>query len=113
MDLQFTAIFRKVPEGYIGFVEELPSRPSMSGQYSSAFAVRSAGIEDRASSPSPRSIAASVTSRLIAFERTWLRSLWSPVTTVPSGSLIRTADPWGLLADRSMKFAAKANRVGH
>ena len=24
MDLQFTAIFRKVPEGYIGFVEELP-----------------------------------------------------------------------------------------
>ena len=24
MDLQFTAIFRQVPEGYIGFVEELP-----------------------------------------------------------------------------------------
>jgi predicted RNase H-like HicB family nuclease len=24
MDLQFTALFRKVPEGYIGFVEELP-----------------------------------------------------------------------------------------
>jgi predicted RNase H-like HicB family nuclease len=24
MDLQFTAVFRKVPEGYIGFVEELP-----------------------------------------------------------------------------------------
>lgn len=24
MDLQLTAIFRKVPEGYIGFVEELP-----------------------------------------------------------------------------------------
>ena len=24
MDLEFTAIFRKVPEGYIGFVEELP-----------------------------------------------------------------------------------------
>ena len=24
MDLQFTAAFRKVPEGYIGFVEELP-----------------------------------------------------------------------------------------
>ncbi len=23
MDLQFTAVFRKVPEGYIGFVEEL------------------------------------------------------------------------------------------
>ena len=24
MALQFTAVFRKVPEGYIGFVEELP-----------------------------------------------------------------------------------------
>ena len=24
MDLQFTAVFRKVSEGYIGFVEELP-----------------------------------------------------------------------------------------
>jgi predicted RNase H-like HicB family nuclease len=24
MDLNFTAVFRKVPEGYIGFVEELP-----------------------------------------------------------------------------------------
>jgi predicted RNase H-like HicB family nuclease len=24
MDLQFTAVFRKVPEGYIGFVEEVP-----------------------------------------------------------------------------------------
>jgi predicted RNase H-like HicB family nuclease len=24
MDLQFTAVFRKVPESYIGFVEELP-----------------------------------------------------------------------------------------
>jgi predicted RNase H-like HicB family nuclease len=24
MDLQFTAVFRRVPEGYIGFVEELP-----------------------------------------------------------------------------------------
>jgi predicted RNase H-like HicB family nuclease len=24
MDLHFTAIFRRVPEGYIGFVEELP-----------------------------------------------------------------------------------------
>jgi predicted RNase H-like HicB family nuclease len=24
MDLQFTAVFRKVPQGYIGFVEELP-----------------------------------------------------------------------------------------
>ena len=24
MDLQFTAVFRPVPEGYIGFVEELP-----------------------------------------------------------------------------------------
>jgi predicted RNase H-like HicB family nuclease len=24
MDLQFTAVFRKVPEGYIGFIEELP-----------------------------------------------------------------------------------------
>jgi predicted RNase H-like HicB family nuclease len=23
MDLQFTAVFRRVPEGYIGFVEEL------------------------------------------------------------------------------------------
>jgi predicted RNase H-like HicB family nuclease len=24
MDLQFTAVFQRVPEGYIGFVEELP-----------------------------------------------------------------------------------------
>jgi predicted RNase H-like HicB family nuclease len=24
MDLQFTAVFRKVAEGYIGFVEEVP-----------------------------------------------------------------------------------------
>jgi predicted RNase H-like HicB family nuclease len=24
MRIQFTAVFRKVPEGYIGFVEELP-----------------------------------------------------------------------------------------
>ena len=24
MNLDFTAVFRKVPEGYIGFVEELP-----------------------------------------------------------------------------------------
>lgn len=24
MDLQFTAVFHKVPEGYIGFVEEVP-----------------------------------------------------------------------------------------
>ena len=24
IDLQFTAVFRQVPEGYIGFVEELP-----------------------------------------------------------------------------------------
>ncbi len=24
MDLQFTPVFHKVPEGYIGFVEELP-----------------------------------------------------------------------------------------
>jgi len=23
-DVQFTAVFRKVPEGYVGFVEELP-----------------------------------------------------------------------------------------
>ncbi len=24
MNLEFTAVFRKVPQGYIGFVEELP-----------------------------------------------------------------------------------------
>ncbi|MEW5984980.1 MAG: type II toxin-antitoxin system HicB family antitoxin [Acidobacteriota bacterium] len=24
MEMQFTAVFRQVPEGYIGFVEELP-----------------------------------------------------------------------------------------
>lgn len=24
MQVQFTAVFRKVPEGYVGFVEELP-----------------------------------------------------------------------------------------
>ena len=28
MDFQFTAVFRKVPEGYIGFVEELPGANS-------------------------------------------------------------------------------------
>ena len=28
MDLQFTAVFRQVPEGYIGFVEELPGANS-------------------------------------------------------------------------------------
>ena len=24
MTIQFTAVFRKVPEGYVGFIEELP-----------------------------------------------------------------------------------------
>jgi predicted RNase H-like HicB family nuclease len=24
MDLQFTAVFRRVPEGYVAFIEELP-----------------------------------------------------------------------------------------
>lgn len=24
MDIEFTAVFQKVPEGYIGFIEELP-----------------------------------------------------------------------------------------
>lgn len=24
MQLEFTAVFRKVPEGYVGFIEELP-----------------------------------------------------------------------------------------
>jgi predicted RNase H-like HicB family nuclease len=24
MELQFTAVFRKVPQGYVGFVEEVP-----------------------------------------------------------------------------------------
>ena len=28
MDLQLTAVFRRVPEGYIGFVEELPGANS-------------------------------------------------------------------------------------
>jgi predicted RNase H-like HicB family nuclease len=28
MELQFTAIFRRVPEGYIAFVEELPGANS-------------------------------------------------------------------------------------
>ena len=28
MELQFNAIFRRVPEGYIGFVEELPGANS-------------------------------------------------------------------------------------
>jgi predicted RNase H-like HicB family nuclease len=28
MELEFTAVFRKVPEGYIGFVEELPGANS-------------------------------------------------------------------------------------
>ena len=28
MELQFTAVFRRVPEGYIGFVEELPGANS-------------------------------------------------------------------------------------
>jgi predicted RNase H-like HicB family nuclease len=28
MDLQLTAVFRRVPEGYVGFVEELPGANS-------------------------------------------------------------------------------------
>lgn len=28
MELQFTAVFRRVPEGYIAFVEELPGANS-------------------------------------------------------------------------------------
>jgi predicted RNase H-like HicB family nuclease len=31
MELQFTAVFRKVPEGYIGFVEELPGANTQAG----------------------------------------------------------------------------------
>ena len=31
MDLQFTAVFRKVKEGYIGFVEELPGANTQGG----------------------------------------------------------------------------------
>ena len=27
MTVRFTAVFEPVPEGYIGFVEELPGRP--------------------------------------------------------------------------------------
>lgn len=31
MQLQLTAVFRKVPEGYIGFVEELPGANTQGG----------------------------------------------------------------------------------
>lgn len=31
MDFQFTAVFRRVPEGYIGFVEELPGANTQGG----------------------------------------------------------------------------------
>jgi predicted RNase H-like HicB family nuclease len=31
MTLEFTAVFRKVPEGYIGFVEELPGANTQGG----------------------------------------------------------------------------------
>jgi predicted RNase H-like HicB family nuclease len=31
MQLQFTAVFEKVPEGYIGFVEELPGANTQGG----------------------------------------------------------------------------------
>jgi predicted RNase H-like HicB family nuclease len=31
MDIQFTAVFQKVPEGYIAFVEELPGANTQGG----------------------------------------------------------------------------------
>jgi predicted RNase H-like HicB family nuclease len=31
MDMQFTAVFRAVPEGYIAFVEELPGANTQGG----------------------------------------------------------------------------------
>ncbi len=31
MQLQLTAVFRKVPEGYIGFIEELPGANTQGG----------------------------------------------------------------------------------
>ena len=31
MELQFTAVFRRVPEGYIGFVEEVPGANTQGG----------------------------------------------------------------------------------
>lgn len=31
MDIRFTAVFRKVPEGYIAFVKELPGATSQGG----------------------------------------------------------------------------------
>ena len=39
MDLQFTAVFRQVPEGYIGFVEELPGANTQGATLEEARAV--------------------------------------------------------------------------
>ena len=45
MDLQLTAVFRKVPEGYIGFIEELPGANT---QGASAFSSRELPDKQRA-----------------------------------------------------------------
>ena len=47
MDLQFTAVFRKVPEGYIGFVEELPGANTQGAtlELASLFELPQAGIQ--------------------------------------------------------------------
>src|SRR6266851_8125857 len=76
------------------------SRPSMSGQYSSALTA-------------PRWAAPRVTSRLSAFERIWLRSPWSLVTVVPSGRAIRTGGTFAAARGGSMKLARKSKRRGH
>src|SRR5437867_13417649 len=80
----------------------------MSGQYSSDFPVQVAGTDDCIPATWPRSATASVTSRLIAFESTLFRSLCSPVSTLPSGSVIRREGTAELL-----KVARNPNRVGH
>src|SRR5216684_1605234 len=76
------------------------SRPSMSGQYSSALTA-------------PRWAARRVTSRLSAFERIWLRSPWSLVTVAPSGSAIRTVGTFAAARADSIKVARKSKRCGH
>jgi hypothetical protein len=65
-EMKFTAVFEKVPEGYIGFVEELPGAN-----------IQGATLEEaRTNLPRPRDCGA------IATEPPWLPStatLWQPI----------------------------------
>src|SRR5437899_4465035 len=92
---------KNVPSGRVKSVTVSRwSRPSMSGQYSSALT-------------GPRWAARNVTSRLSAFERIWLRSSWSLVTVVPSGRAIRTGGTFAAARTGSMRVARKSKRRGH